>query len=120
MDRKVHAADPPRRLIALLAVYRDLLGTPSVGLDEVRRLYEQPARPAGGIEDPALIRLKHLHEQAGNRRGGEVLAASVPLGACELLDEVLVGAPEDVACFARVLAEADLCDRLHERAEQLC
>ena len=90
-----------------------------MGLDEPRRLHEQSARAAGGVEDAALVRLKHLDEQPGDRRGREELAAAVPLGARELLDEVLVGPPEDVARLARVVAEADLRDRLDERAHQL-
>jgi len=80
---------------------------------------QQPARAAGGVEHPPLKRLEHLDQQPGDRRWREVLAAAVALRAGELLDEVLIRTPKDVARCAGVRAEADLRDRLHQRAHQL-
>ena len=119
VDREVHPADAPGRLVPLLAVDRDLVGAAAVRLDEPRRLDEQAARAAGRVEHAAFVRLEHLDQQPRDGRGREELAAPVALGSRELLDEVLIGPSEDVARFRRVRAEADLGDRLHERPHQL-
>ena len=63
------------------------------------------------VSGQTLVGLKHLDEEASHRARREELAAAVALGAGEALDEVLVGASEDVALLSLVLVEADLRDR---------
>src|SRR5262245_28577831 len=43
MNREVHLADPPGRLVQLLSEDRDLLSTSPVGLDELGALNEESA-----------------------------------------------------------------------------
>ena len=66
-DRQVHLGQPPRSVIRLLTIDRNVReGTAAVtvargvGLDEFHRLHEHARRAAARIIDPALVRLQHL------------------------------------------------------------
>ena len=67
------------------------------------------ARPAARVEHDALFGLEHRDERLDNGDGREVLAATLPLARCELADEVLVDAADQVVAtvirFEDVLAK---------------
>ena len=79
--------------------------------DEVGRLDEHAARPAGGVEDLAVERFEDLDDELDDRGRGEELAAALALGHGELAEEVLVDQAEAVAL--------DVVGQRVERAQQL-
>jgi hypothetical protein len=73
-----------------------ILAPAAVGLDELLRLHEHPARAAAGVVDTPLVRLDHLDQELDDRLRRVELAPGLPLGAGELAQEVLVDPAEDV------------------------
>ena len=112
VDREVHPADPPGRLVVLLAEDRDLArrGRRAPRRTRPTGRTARPSRRRGRGRGPRRARASR-RGAASTERGRVELAAAVALLAGELPDEVLVGAPEDVAGALGVVAEADLRDR---------
>ena len=98
---EIHVGEADRRRVLLHAEERRPFGRVEVhALDEVRALHEHPARAAGRVEHPAVVRLDDVDDglDQGDRR--EELAAVMRLLVGELGEEVLVDTPEHVAVCA--------------------
>jgi hypothetical protein len=67
----------------------------------------------------SLVRLEHLDQQLDHRARGIELPAFLPLGACELGEEVLVYAAEHVLGPARLVADLDVADEVDKLAQAL-
>jgi hypothetical protein len=80
-------------------------------------LDEHASRTTTRVEDPALVRFEHLDEDAHNRARRVELAGIASLGRCELPEEVLVDAAEDVVGPVIDLGEADLADQVDKFAK---
>ena len=109
MDGEVHAPDPLCRDGTFLAVNGQIRRAALVGFREAGRLDEQATGTARRVEDAARVRLEHLDEQASHRLRCVERAGIGALLTGEVLDEVLVGPPAQIA---RVLpaAESDSAD----------
>ena len=123
-DGEVHLREPPRRVVRLLPVDRDVALRPPavsvagrVGADELDRLHEHARRAAAGIVDPALPRLQHLDQEPDHAARGVELAALLPLRARELRKEVLVDAAEHVPGAGVLVADPDVAHEVDELAE---
>ena len=88
---QVHLGEPPRRVVRLLAVDRDVAARPAaiavsagVGTNELDGLDEHARGSAAGIVDPPPVGFQHLDEQLDDAAGGVELAAPLALGAGEL------------------------------------
>ena len=78
VDRKVHPPDPPRRLVALLAVDGDLGGTAAMRLDEPPGLHEQSAEPQAGSNTRPLSGSSISTSSLATGAGVKSCAAAVP------------------------------------------
>ena len=98
---EVHVGEADRRRVLLHAEERRPFGRVEVhAFDEVRALHEHPARAAGRVEHPAVVRLDDVDDGLDQRDRREELAAVMRLLVGELGEEVLVDAPEHVAVRA--------------------
>ena len=85
-------------LVLLMAEEGRLLHrVPAPGLDEVARLHEHAARPAGGIEDGAVVRLDDIDDGLDDGGRREELAIVMRALLRELDQEILVDAAEHVS-----------------------
>ena len=125
-DGEVHPGEPPRGVVGLLAVDRDVAPRPAavpvaggVRADELHRLHEHPRRAAAGVVDPAPPGLQHLDQELHHAARGVELTALLALGARELREEVLVDAAEHVLGPGVRVAHPDVADHVDELAEPL-
>ena len=123
---QVHPREPPRRVVRLLAVDRDIAApvptvavAAGVGANELDRLHEHARGAAARIVDPPPVGFQHLDEQLDDAARGVELAALLPLGTRELREEVLVDAAEHVAGAGFGVPDADVSDHVDQLAETL-
>lgn len=88
VDRKVHLAEPDGLGDLLLAIDRDIGYVLAVAFHERRRLDKQTAGTTGGVEDAAVKRLDHFHNQLDEAGGREELTAFLAFGHRELAEEI--------------------------------
>jgi len=88
VNRKVHLAEPDSLGDLLLAIDRDIGYVLAVAFHERRRLDKHTAGTSGGVEDAAVKRLDHFHNQLDEAGGREELTAFLAFGHRELAEEI--------------------------------
>ncbi len=116
-DRQVHAREPPRRVVGLLAADGDIAEPATVRADKRLVLHEHARRAAARIVDTSPIGLDHLDEKRDHAARGVELAALLAVGARELGEEVLVHAPEYILRPAVGIPDPDGAHQVDELAE---
>ena len=123
---QVHPGEPPRRVVRLLAVDRDIAApvatvavAAGVGANELDRLHEHARGAAARIVDPPPVGFQHLDEQLDDAAWGVELAALFSLGTRELREEVLVDAAEHISGAGFGVPDADVSDHVDQLAETL-
>ena len=118
MEQHVHLADGPRAQVLLLAVERQVARIASVALDVMRTLDQHAAGAGGRVADAhSFGRRQQLDDELDDHPRRVELAALLAGVVGELLDEVLVGAAEEVGLGHAVVAQRDLREVLDEACE---
>ena len=118
VEQHVHLADGPGAEVLLLPVKGQVPRIALLALDVVRALDEHAARAGGGVADAhALCRREQLDDELDDHARRVELAALLAGVVGELLDEVLVGAAEEVGLGHAVVAQRDLGEVLDEARE---
>ena len=115
VEQHVHLADGPRAEVLLLAVERQVTRIACLPLDVVGALDQHAAGAGGRVADAhPLGRRQQLDDQLDDHPGRVELAALLAGIVGELLDQVLVGAAEQVGLGHAVVAERDLGEVLDQ------
>jgi hypothetical protein len=107
----------PGRRVGLLAEDRDVADAALVLLDEALGLDEHAAGAAAGVEDAALVRLQHPHQQADDAHRREELAAELAFRRRELAEEILVDVAEQVTGPGVTVTQGDRADEVNQFPE---
>ena len=109
VEQHVHLADGPGAEVLLLAMERQVAWIPALPLDVVRTLDQHAAGPGGRVADaPPLGRPQQLDDQLDHHPRRVELATLLARVVGELLDQVLVGAAEQVGLGHPVVPKGDL------------
>ncbi len=118
-DRQVHHAQPPRGVVRLLPVDRDVADPPLVRLDELLALHKHAARPTARIVDAPLIGSQHLDEHPHDVCRRVELTALLALGARKLGQEVLVHTAQHVLGAVLGVAQPDVRHQVDQLSQPL-
>ena len=101
---KVHLAQSPGGLVALLSINRYVLNPPLMLLHKLLALYKHSARAAARVKHTAFVRFQHIHQQLNNTARRVELATLLAFGQCKLAKKILENVAQKVgAVGARVL-----------------
>ena len=118
VEDHVHVADRPRGAVRVLPVERQIVRVLALLLHVAVRLDQEAAGTGGGVVDRvAGPGPGELHQQAHHFRGRVELAALLARAVREVLDQVLVGRPQQVRELEVVVDEDEA--RLVEMVEQV-
>ena len=108
VEQHVHLADGPGAEVLLLAVKRQVARIAPLPLDVVGAFDQHAAGAGGGVADAhPFARRQQLHDEPDHHPRRVELAALLAGVVGELLDQVLVGAAEEVGLGHAVVAERD-------------
>ena len=115
VEQHVHLADGPRAEVLLLAVERQVARVAALPFDVVGALDQHAAGAGGRVADAhPLGGRQQLDDQLDDHPRGVELAALLAGIVGELLDQVLVGAAEQVGLGHAVVAERNLGEVLDQ------
>src|ERR1700682_5731682 len=122
--REVHFAQPPGRVIALLAVNRELADATSVCLQEPLGLNKHPAGAAARVIDATLdaallVRewLQHLDQHVHDGARRIEFTTALAFRASESAQEILVDTAKHVSRFSALPLERDAGNEVNELAQ---
>jgi len=96
MHSQVHLAKADGISDTICPIHRDFRGKLLVVLDKPGALDEHAPRPAGRVEDEAMIRLDDFYDQSNKAGWGEKFPSLLSLLHRELSEEILVNLPKGI------------------------